>query len=142
MLKARLFKGKSVEDVARGFAQIVSYNYASDLRFWQAIAIDDKDEYEDWGVKIKNEPGIVLQNAYDKILNIIRNPQENKKYYKRRWKFFTSKKVIRIVLSSGFYRDLLPGENVESSMQENVEYILNIKKMTIVKRTHSQFVTL
>ena len=142
MRRRVIFRGKSVEDVAREFAQIVSRNYVNELKFCQALAMDDKEEYEDWEVKIINEPGIVRQNAYDKVLRIIKDPQGNAAFYMKKSMIFSRREVISIVISSGFYNDLLPGEHVEMSQEENVEYIIDTKKLTIAKNVQKKNINL
>ena len=138
MQEERIFLGNTLEEVAKAFAEEISRNYLQHLKFWQATAMDEPHEFHQWEEKIKNEPGVVKRNAFEKILKIMKNPEDNKQYFKKKYGFLRSKDVIGITKSSGFYQDLLPGEDIEHTVSVNVEYLIDKRYMTVVKKIYSQ----
>lgn len=137
MSEEKIFSGNTVEEVAQAFAETVSRNYLKDLQFWQATAMDDPHEYNQWQLRIQSEPQEVERNAFDKILKIMKQPQENMEFFTKWW-IFRSKDVISITRSSGFYEGLLPGKDVEQTVSVNVEYLINKRRLTVIKKIYSQ----
>lgn len=139
MSEERIFSGNTVEEVAQAFAEEVTRDYLRHLEYWQATAVDDREEYRQWEIKIESEPEMMEKNAFDKILKIMQEPQENKQYFKKKWCFLRSKDVISITKSSGFYKDLLPGEDIEHAFPTNVEYLIDTKRLIAIKKIYSQY---
>ena len=129
---------KTVEEIAQAFAEIVSRNYLKNLQFWQATAADDLDEFLDWEEKIKTEPEKVKKAAFEKILQIMQEPQKNKQFYKKGF-FFRSKNIIRVSTESGYYKDLLPDKDITHTVAVNVEYIIDIQRRIIQKRIYESY---
>lgn len=128
----KVIKGNTVEEIAKAFSDIVARNYLEHLEFWQATAMDDPYERKQWEVRIETEPEVVKKNAYAKILKIMKEPEENKSYYKKKWLFMRSKDEISITKSSEFYEDLLPEkDNVKYGVAVNVKYIIDKSRLTI-----------
>lgn len=138
MQEERIFFGNTLEEVAKAFAKEISRNYLQHLKFWQATAMDEPHEFHQWGEKIKSEPSVVERNAFEKILKIMKNPEDNKQYFKKKYGFLRNTDVISITKSSGFYQDLLPGEDIEHTVSVNVEYLIDKRYMTVVKKIYSQ----
>lgn len=137
MSEERIFSGNTVEEVAKAFAETVSRNYLRHLQSWQATAMDDLHEYNQWQLRIESEPQEVERNAFEKILKIMKQPQENIEFFSKWW-IFRSKDVISITRSSGFYESLLPGKDVEQTVSVNVEYLINKRRLTVIKKIYSQ----
>lgn len=142
MQEGTIFLGNTLEEVAQALAEEIRRNYLSHLEFWQATAMDDPHEFYQWKKKIESEPSVVQRNAFDKILKIMQNPKDNKKYFKKKWRFLRSKHVISVTKSSGFYQDLLPGKDIEHTVSVNVEYLIDKRHMTVVKKVYSQYARL
>jgi len=141
MSEEKIFSGNTVEEVAQAFAETVSRNYLRHLEFWQATAVDEPHEFNQWKLKIESEPEEVKRNAFDKILKIMQKPRENKQFFKKWW-FFRSEDIISITRSSGFFKDLLPGEDIEHAVSVNVEYLIDKNRLTVIKKIYSQYAKL
>lgn len=127
----------TVKELAQTFAEIVKQNYLSELNYWKAIARDSPDDYfMELDMRIKREPDVVKRNAEAKILKIMQNPQKYLKYYKRKWHFFRIKSIISITRASGFYGGLLNGMDIGYMAAINVEYLIDIKSLTIQKKIY------
>lgn len=126
----------TVKELAQTFAEIVKQNYLSDLNYWKATARDSPYEFMEWDMRIKREPNVVKKNAQAKILKIMQNSKKYLKYYKRKWHFFRSKRIISITRASGFYGDLLNGRDIGYMFAINVEYLIDTKSLTIVKKIY------
>lgn len=137
MSEEKIFSGNTVEEVAEALAKTVSRNYLKHLEFWKATAMDDLLESNQWQLRIESEPEEVKRNAFDKILKIMKEPQENKQFFKKWW-LFRSKDIISITRSSGFYKGLLHGKDVEQTVSVNVEYLINKRSLTVIKKIYSQ----
>lgn len=136
-----IFSGSTLEEVAKAFAEIVSRNYISHLDYWQATAMDDRQEYEQWEQKKEREPEILRENAFNKILKIMQKPELNRMFFKK-YRFFRSKNVIAITKFSGFYKDLLPGNDIEHAFAVNVEYLIDIENLNIREEIYPQRIKL
>ena len=141
MSEEKIFSGNTVEEVAKALAETVSRNYLNHLKFWKATAMDDLHESYQWQLRIESELEEVKRNAFDKILKIMKEPQKNKQFFKKWW-FFRSKDVISITRSSGFYKGLLHGKDIEQTVSVNVEYLINKRRLIVVKKIYSQYARL
>ena len=141
MSKKILCTGNERNDLAEAFATEVANKYKSHLEFLQATAVDDRNEYAMWTARIENEPGVVKERALKRIKSIMDNPQYNRKFYKKVWKVFVDWETIRIVPSTGFYKNLL-GRDITNAFSVNVEYIISMRDQRLVQITHSQNVKL
>ena len=130
MYEEKIFSGNTIQD----FSEEISRQYLNYLKFWQTTSMDDTDEFFQWEQRIKSEPSVVQERAFNKILEIMQKPQENQKFFKKRLFILRSKSVILITSSSDFYEDLLPKGGIQHTIPKNIEYILNSKKFTIRKR--------
>lgn len=134
MYEEKIFSGNTIQEVAKIFSEEISRQYLNYLKFWQTTSMDDTDEFFQWEQRIKSEPSVVQERAFNKILEIMQKPQENQKFFKKRLFILRSKSVILITSSSDFYEDLLPKGGIQHTIPKNIEYILNSKKFTIRKR--------
>ena len=134
MYEEKIFFGNTVQEVAKDFSEEISRQYLNYLKFWQTTSMDDTDEFFQWEQRIKSEPSVVQERAFNKILEIMQKPQEKQKFFKKRLFILRSKSVILITSSSDFYEDLLPKGGIQHTIPKNIEYILNSKKFTIRKR--------
>ncbi len=125
------------EGLAEAFAVEVAKKHKSNLEFWKATAMSDKEEYAMWEARIHNEPDIVKERAFNRIMSIMDNPQYNRKFYRKVWMIFVDWSTIRIVPSTGFYRNLL-ARDITNSIPANVEYLISMKDMSITQIIHSQ----
>ena len=136
-----LCTGNERNDLAEAFAAEVASKYKSYLEFWRSTAVDDRNEYAMWTARIENEPGVVKERALKRIKSIMDNPQYNRKFYKKIWKVFVDWETIRIVPSTGFYKNLL-GRDITNAFSVNVEYCISMRNQRLVQITHSQNVKL
>ena len=139
--KVILCTAETRDGLAEAFADVVAKKYKKHLEFWQASAVDDREEHAMWETRIQTEPDIVKERALKRIKSIMDNPQYNRKFFKKFWKVFVDWYTIRIVPSTGFYQNLL-GRDITNAFSVNVEYIINMRKKNVVKITHSQNVNL
>lgn len=129
------------DGIVEAFAGVVAGKYKTHLEFWQASAVDDREEYAMWADRIQTEPDIVKEQALKRIKSIMENPQYNRKFFKKIWKVFVDWDIIRIVPSTGFYQNLLE-RDITNAFSINVEYQIDFRKKRVVKITHSQNVNL
>lgn len=130
---------KTWDGLAEAFADEVAKQYKSHLEFWQATAIDDREEYAMWAERIKLEPDKVKERALSRIKSIMENPQYNRKFFMKKFLIFVDWTMIRIIPETGFYRNLL-GRDITNAFPVNVEYRIDLTYMNIIKVTHSQTV--
>lgn len=130
---------KTWDGLAEAFADEVAKQYKSHLEFWQATAIDDREEYAMWAERIKLEPDKVKERALSRIKSIMENPQYNRKFFMKKFWIFVDWTMIRIIPETGFYRNLL-GRDITNAFPVNVEYRIDLTYMNIIKVTHSQTV--
>ena len=128
---------KTWDGLAEAFADEVAKQYKSHLEFWQATAIDDREEYAMWAERIKLEPDKVKERALSRIKSIMENPQYNRKFFMKKFWIFVDWTMIRIIPETGFYRNLL-GRDITNAFPVNVEYRIDLTYMNIIKVTHSQ----
>lgn len=133
-----IFSGTTLEEVAQNFATIVCRKYQDYLEFWQSKAVDDLYEFYEWELRIESEPKKLKKKVFKKIMNVMREPEKNKRFFKREKLFFRSKEIIRITNSSTFYKDLLPEVDVKESLPDNIEYLIDKKNLTIRKKTRQK----
>lgn len=130
---------KTRDGLAKAFADEIAKEYKRHLEFWQATAMDDREEFAMWAARIQNEPDKVRERTLNRIKSIMDNPQYNRKFYKKKFKIFVCWDTIRIIPAAGFFRNLL-GRDITNAFSVNVEYLISMKDMNIVKITHSQAV--
>ena len=87
---------KTWNGLAEAFADEVAKRYKSHLEFWQATAMDDREEYAMWAERIRVEPDMVKEYALDRIKSIMENPQYNRKFYLKKYKIFVDWSIIQI----------------------------------------------
>ena len=128
---------KTWDGLAEAFADEIAKRYKSHLEFWQATAIDDREEHAMWAERIRIEPDKVKEKALIRIKSIMENPQYNRKFYLKKFKIFVDWNMIQITPSTGFHRHLLD-HDITSAFPVNVEYRIDMTSMDIVQITHSQ----
>lgn len=128
---------KTWDGLAEAFADEIANSHKRHLEFWQATAMDDREEYEMWAERIRTEPNKVKERALAKIKSIMENPQYNRKFYMKKFKIFVDWSTIRITPATGFYQHLLE-RDITSGFPVNVEYRIDMTNMSIIKITHSQ----
>lgn len=128
---------KTWDGLAEAFADEIAKRYKSHLEFWQATAMDDREEYAMWAERIRLEPAMVKEKALAKLKSIMGNPQYNRKFYLKKYKIFVDWSTIQITPATGFYRHLLE-RDITSAYPINVEYRIDMTSMNIVQITHSQ----
>lgn len=136
-----LCTARTRDELAKCFADEVAKQYKSHLEFWQATAADDKEEYAMWGARMQHEPDTVRERALNRIKAVMANPKYHRKYFRKVLKVFVDWDVIRIIPLTGFYQNLL-ARDITHAFPINVEYLINLKTMTVVKIIHSQRVHL
>ncbi|MBQ7409905.1 MAG: hypothetical protein IJW20_00790 [Clostridia bacterium] len=128
---------KTWDGLAEALADEIAKKFKSHLEFWQATAMDDREEYAMWAERIRLEPDKVKERALAKIKSIMGKPQYNRKFYLKKYKIFVDWSTIRITPATGFYQYLLE-RDITSSFPVNVEYRIDMTSMNVVKITHSQ----
>ena len=128
---------KTWDGLAEAFADEIAKCYKRHLEFWQATAMDDREEYEMWAERIRNEPDKVKENALARIKSIMEKPRYNRKFYLKKYKIFVDWSTIRIAPTTGFYQNLLE-RDITCAYSVNVEYHIDMTKMNVVQITHSQ----
>ena len=128
---------KTWDGLAEAFADELAKRYKSHLEFWQATAIDDREEYAMWAERIRVEPDKVKEKALARLKSIMENPQYNRKFYQKKFKVFVNWSMIQITPETGFYRHLLE-RDITSAIPVNVEYRIDMTNMEIIQITYSQ----
>ena len=136
-----LCTARTRDELAKCFAEEVAKQYKSHLEFWQATAVDDREEYEMWGVRMQYEPDTVKERVLNRIKAVMANPQYHRKFFRKVLKVFVDWDVIRIIPKTGFYQNLL-ARDITHAFPINVEYLINLKTMTVAKIIHSERVHL
>ena len=136
-----IYVASSTEELAKKFASVIRENCLLNLEFWRATSIDDPQEYIMWEQKMETVPAMAEQKAFERISDIIKNPNGNMKYYKKiRRAIFRKVTVLSITDKSGFYENLVDGEHIHQPV--NVEYLLSLNELTLLMRVYSQFTAL
>lgn len=100
-MDVRKFVGTSLEDVAIEFSKMVEQECAEYLEFLRNNAITDREEPDYWEKRLKEEPKIVYERVYSKILMVIQKPDLYKELFKKRFPW--SRPIIRITRISSFF---------------------------------------
>lgn len=132
-----LCTARTRDELAECFAAEVARQYKSHLEYWQTTAVDDKEEYAMWGTRIQHEPDTVRERVLNRIRSVMANPQYYRKYFRKVLKVFVDWDVIRIIPQTGFYQNLM-ARDITNAFSINVEYLINLKDMTVVKIVHSE----
>ena len=134
-MDVRKFVGTSLEDVAKEFSKMVKEEYINHLEFLRDNSITDRSELDYWEKRLENEPKIVYERVYSKILMVIQKPDLYKELLKK--KFPWSRPIIRITRVSGFFEGIFPGP--QNPIPRNVEWLIDTKKMSIQKKVYSKY---
>ena len=136
-----LCTARTLDELANCFADEIAKQYKSHLEYWQATAVDDREEYAMWEGRIQREPDTVRERVLNRIKAVMANPQQYRRYFRKVLKFFVNWNLIRIVPSTGCFQNLL-ARDITHAFAVNVEYLINLKEMKVVKIVHSQKVHL
>ena len=134
-MDVRKFVGTSFEDVATELSNMIRQEYTNHLEFLRDNAITDREEPDYWEKRLKEEPKIVYERVYSKILMVIQKPDLYKELLKK--KFPWSRPIIRITRVSGFFEGIFPGP--QNPIPRNVEWLIDTKKMSIQKNVYSKY---
>ena len=134
-MQVRKFVGASFEEVADEFSKMVEQECSKHLEFLRDNAITDRDEPDYWEKRLKEEPKIVYERVYSKILMVIQKPDLYKELLKKRFPW--SKPVIRITRVSSFFEGIFPGP--QNAIPKNVEWLINVRKLSLEKRVYSKY---
>lgn len=134
-MQVRKFVGTSFEEVADEFSKMVGQECSKHLEFLRDNAITDREEPDYWEKRIKEEPKIVYERVYSKILMVIQKPDLYKELLKK--KFPWSRPIIRITRVSVFFEGIFPGP--QNPIPRNVEWLIDTKKMSIQKNVYSKY---
>ena len=138
MYKEKIFSGNMMECVADEFAEMVSRDYLKELLFWKCTLMYDEEEYHKWVEEAKNQATILKQKVYQRILDIMKKPEENEEFYKKNI-FGKRKNIIKITRSTKFYDDLLPVNNTKVLISANTEYLIHTKRWTLEKKVYPPY---
>ena len=130
-----IFSGNTAEEVAEAFSEIVRKHYLDNLNDWRTTC-DDMDELKKWEEKITNEANDIKKEVKKKLLMIVKSPKEYKKFFQKRFGVINTNN-IKILNSSEFFKDILLSKSVRYAIPVNVEYIINVRKLTIRKKEYS-----
>ena len=124
----------TLEQLARNFGEEIGRAYKEELFFCKATFKDGRDEKEMWEKRIEKEVPIVAENAYRKVLEIMNDPRQRKKYCLRKWLgLFRDKNILNINHENGFFDDLLLGKDLKNFFSVNVEYRIDMKNLSFAK---------
>ena len=134
-MDVRKFVGTSLEDVAKEFSKMVKEEYINHLEFLRDNSITDRSELDYWEKRLENEPKIVYERVYSKILMVIQKPDLYKELLKKRFPW--SRPVVRITRASGFFGGIFPGP--QNPIPRNVEWLIDTSKLSIQKKVYSKY---
>lgn len=134
-MDVRKFVGTSLEDVAKEFSKMVKEEYINHLEFLRDNSITDRSELDYWEKRLENEPKIVYERVYSKILMVMKNLSQYEKLLKKRFPW--SRPIIRITRVSSFFEGISPGP--QNPIPRNVEWLIDTKKMSIQKNVYSKY---
>lgn len=100
-MDVRKFVGISLEDVANEFSKMVKEEYINHLEFLRNNAITDREEPDYWEKRLKEEPKIVYERVYSRILMVMQKTDQYKELLKKRFPW--SRPIIRITRISSFF---------------------------------------
>lgn len=141
MKENKVYSYKSQDALCKAFADEVEENFRNQLEMWEAMAVDGATEIEMSRRRQSKEPKIVWENTYEKLATILTDDRD-KTYSKRIWRIFRSRRYVSITWCSGFYDHLLygtanrDGESLQGMVAINVEYIIDRKNFTVVKKIY------
>lgn len=129
------------EDLIRAFAGEVVENFNRCLEFWTATSVNGEIDRDILRRNLYNQTKTIWENAFYEMATILTDDTD-KKYAKKLFGPFKSKRFVSITWNSGFYDHLLKGapgiEGTDESIRDmavtNVEYILDRKKFALEKR--------
>lgn len=134
-MDVRKFVGTSREDVAIEFSKMVGQECTEYLVFLRQNAITAREEQDYWEKRMEEEPKIVYERVYSKILMVIQKPDLYKELFKKRFPW--SRPIIRITRVSAFFEGIFPGP--QNPIPRNVEWLIDTKKLSITKKVHSKY---
>lgn len=134
-MQVRKFVGASFEEVADEFSKMVEQECSKHLEFLRDNAITDRDEPDYWEKRLKEEPKIVYERVYSKILMVIQKPDLYKELLKKRFPW--SRPIIRITRISSFFEGIFPSP--QNPIPRNVEWLIDTKKLSIQKKVYSKY---
>ncbi len=134
-MDVRKFVGTSLEDVAKEFSKMVKEEYINHLEFLRDNSITDRSELDYWEKRLENEPKIVYERVYSKILMVMKNLSQYEELLKKRFPW--SRPIIRITRVSSFFEGIFPGP--QKPIPRNVEWLIDTKKMSIQKKVYSKY---
>ena len=129
------------------FATEIAEEFRAQLEYWEAIAVDESVKLLLNNRRLSHECQIVWSNTYGKIYAIM-NDKRSSLYAKKLFWFVKNKNVISITWLSGFFDDLLKGSlnadlddlGISNMVGMNVEYLINKRKLTIVKKVYPRII--
>lgn len=122
----------TLEQLARNFGEEIGRAYKEELYFWKATAMDDRNETKMWEKRIKIEVPIVAENAYKRILEIMNDPRQKKRYCLKKWLgLFRNKNIL--IINHEFVENLLLEKKFKNFFPENVEYHIDMKNLSFAK---------
>ena len=133
--KTTVFYGKNLEEVATVFADIVFRHHISFLESFKASAMDDAAETAYWDYRLEHEPDVVRTKVYNRILDVMQHPEENRNLFVKRV-LLRDRRLMSITEESGFYEKILAESKV--IVPVNVEYIIDIENFRIDKVYHPE----
>ena len=134
-MDVRKFVGTSFEDVATELSNMIRQEYTNHLEFLRDNAITDREEPNYWEKRLLAEPTIVSGRVHDKIMKVMKNPNQYEELLKKRFPW--SKPVIRLTRTSNFFEGIFPGP--QNAIPKNVEWLINIRKLSLEKRVYSKY---
>lgn len=135
-MEQTIFHGKNLEELAIVFADVVCRHHVAFLEMNKATAMDDTRETAYWNYRIENEPKIVKEVTYKRILDMMQHPDQNRVFLKKKKLFGRYQNMFEITAKGGFYEKILAESKVYVPV--NVEYIIDIENFSIDKISHNE----
>ena len=138
MKKGRIIRYSNQEDLIRAFAGEVVGNFNRCLELWMADSVDGETEKDILKRKLYKQSKVIWENVFDELAKILTDDTD-KRYAKKLFGPFKSKRYVVITWDCGFYDHLLKGapeiegkdESIRDLTVTNVEYILDREKFTL-----------
>ena len=88
-----------------------------------------------WDYRLEHEPDVVRTKVYNRILDVMQHPEENRNLFVKRV-ILRDMRLMSITEESGFYDKILAESKV--IVPVNVEYIIDIENFRIDKVYHPE----
>lgn len=136
MKREKSFSMESMERMANAFSEMVSRDYWKELLFLKCTLPYDYNEQLCKRVEeSKREADSLKRNVYQRILTIMKNPEENKEFYENPFTISINKSNY-LSFGNTICSDIV---TTFLSVPPTTDYLINLKQETIEKRAFSSY---